>query len=344
MTVLGRLFAISALLLAVACGSSSPPEVEASPETIALDAAPLIWPGDSVRYDYVGKSLDLEITGSDGGWLTVRVGDAETALQLKEGTHTYPVHTSDTETRAEVIVQKRSGVFTGPSEVSSATVLGRLEAAPAAQRSLLVIGDSISTGFGVDGSEAGCEPTPETTNFSHSYAAVLADKLNADVTSVSIDGRGLIRNYSDGDATTMAELYQGSALSTGETWPELPTDPDIVIIHLGTTDFYLNDPGEAFAATYEELMASLRKRYPGTYVYAALGPMLGPEDRVLAEAAIQSAVDARISDGDARVGFVRLDTAPDSAQPWACAWNPSIDSHAHMASQFQSRIVEDIGG
>src|SRR5207253_1331322 len=60
-------------------------------------------------------------------------------------------------------------------------------------------------------------------------------------------------------------------------WPFPAPPPDVVVVNLGTNDFWKGDPGPSFETAYTAFLVKIRARYPAAPIIAALGPLLDGE-------------------------------------------------------------------
>jgi hypothetical protein len=73
------------------------------------------------------------------------------------------------------------------------------------------VGDSGTAGYGVECTSASDTFSGATENEHKSYSALVATALSADHSNVSYSGKGVSRNFDDGDGETMADLYPADA-------------------------------------------------------------------------------------------------------------------------------------
>lgn len=217
-----------------------------------------------------------------------------------------------------------------------------LQNAPLPTRRIEIVGDSISCGYGNEGTAPDCPFTAGTENHYLSYGALLARSLGASVSTVAWSGRGVVKNYDGGPGEKMGLLYE-------RTLPEVPTksesvsaDFDAVIVNLGTNDFSTEpDPEEReFVAAYVDLLKKIRFSSPKALILCTVGPMLGGEDLAKAERAIAKAVEKLKSQGDAKVIVHQMKT--DNQNP-GCDWHPGLATHQRMADELALPLKAGLG-
>jgi lysophospholipase L1-like esterase len=217
-----------------------------------------------------------------------------------------------------------------------------LDPGPAPARRVEVVGDSISCGYGNEGTTPECRFSPATENHYASYGAVLARTLGAELSTVAWSGRGVVRNYAGSPGEHLGALY-------GRTLPESPASRwsqresnDLVIVNLGTNDFSTEpDPDAgAFARGYVALLEQIRRNNPSAFVLCTIGPMLGGSDLERAQAAIAAAVKHRRAAGDARVAAHRMTTGNENP---GCDWHPGIATHRRIAAELAVPVRAALG-
>lgn len=300
------------------------------------------WPMSGFEALFDGPMVSAVIEDTGKNWLNVDVDGKVQAVQLKEGRHAYTLYSgtgSGLEGSRTIRVTRRTGAQEGPTTFVSVSA-DRLRASDPATRRILVIGDSIASGFGVEGPNQSCSYTQATQNAGLAWPAQLATSFGADMQLLSVDGRGLYRNF-EGNAPTMASLIWNTVPSQDAIWSGSEF-ADAVIVHLGTTDFAAGDPGPGFKNTYADLLGKLRRAYPQATIIATLGGMLERPKLAAARAAVEGAVSVRREAGDTRTSFVFLDP-PARGHRFGCDWHPGKDAHKHMAQTLQAALTRGLG-
>lgn len=227
-----------------------------------------------------------------------------------------------------------------PGRVAEVSAIAAPETAaqPWTATSILAIGDSITTGYGALGAGPDCAATEETHSQDTSYAALLAKQLNASLVVDAVSGRGLVHNFGGHSAETAKErLLDGGHIRSGEY---STLNPSLVIVHLGTNDFFQNDPGTAFDAAYQALLEEIAGAYPDARILSLIGPMLSGEDRTRAAAAIQRAVNAAKSSTGRDISFMQLNYADGAADAIGCEWHPGTGTHVLMSDTIFGKLTE----
>lgn len=300
------------------------------------DGVRTAWSGTGFVARFSGTGLRLTLEGpavqytvvTDGvvgaPLLTTGVpGGIDVVSGLPEGEHTVEVYRRGEASFGAVVVR---GVEAVGGEL--------LPPPPAPERLLEIVGDSISCGYGNEGTSPSCAFSADTENHYASYGAVLARTLSAEVSTVAWSGRGVVRNYAGEPGALMPALYEAAIpQSPGNVWDFIGTrEPDAVIINLGTNDYSTDDPSDQeFTDGYVALLEKVRQRNPSAFILCTVGPMLGGSDLEKARRNIQAAVAARRAAGDERLTAYEMNTP--NANP-GCDYHPGLETHEAMAREL----------
>jgi lysophospholipase L1-like esterase len=297
------------------------------------------WPASGFEATFNGTQLTATIDDWGSNWLNVEVDGVSTKLDLRPGVNVYTLF-SGPAGEHKIRVTRRTGAQVGPTRILDVRGKGALNPTETPERKILVIGDSITSGYGVECTDRSIGYTHATQNADLAYPALVAKTFGADLQSVSVDGRGLIRNFS-GEDETMDTIAWRLLPETNAKWPASAWQPQVVVINLGSNDFWAGDPGDEFDTAYLKLIRDLRAAYPGAEIVAAIGSLLDAANYKAAKASIQGAVDASRTD-DARVSFLELKPSR-SPQRYGCDWHPGKDAQKDMAGQIQALIEKRLG-
>lgn len=301
------------------------------------------WPGSGVELVFTGTRLVAVLEDGGRNSLVVEVDGSARRIDLSEGRHSYPLAEGLAAGRHEVRLLRRTEGLFGATTFISATTDGRFLPGRAPGRRILVIGDSISAGYGIEGENKDCSFSADTENHYLTYAARLARRFDAELVTLAASGRGLSRNHDGSTEGTMPDLMDRRVPSLRRTvTSKLPEDRKVVlvIVHLGTNDFGGGRRPSEFEADYTALLNRLRDRHPSAVLYAAIGPMLAMPDLKAALQAIDASVERRRREGDTALRRLQLTAG---AANLGCDWHPNAKAHRQMAEQLSEAIAEDLG-
>ena len=226
---------------------------------------------------------------------------------------------------------------------------------PAKDLSIEFIGDSITCGYGVDGSTSESFNV-KNENAAKTYAYIMADYLDADYSFVSVSGAGVKSGYATGDEPNDALLapdYYDNLCFTWEwidganpseqEWDFSNYQPDLVIVNLGTNDssWTKGDTNKIanFQQAYDDFLRHIREKNPNADIVCVLG-MMG-QDLCDAEEEVVSVVRSDLE--DEHIFFVELPEQNTEEDGVAVDWHPSETTHRNIGGMLAERVAEKRG-
>ncbi len=239
---------------------------------------------------------------------------------------------------------------------------------PRAALRMEVIGDSITCGYGNNGtvtiedqSNNWSAPTCQFSTASESnymaYGSVLARLLGAEVVSICFSGKGVYQDL-DGNVDSASEpqlpsYYQDALVAEAGNHIALHQYPypvaghaqpyDVVLINLGTND--ITGAGSKVPSTtplraaYAKLLGEVRANNPNAQVFLTIGTMTS--DPVLSQ--FETELDAIITAaGDTKLHRVTLNEV-DSSLGVGCDWHPTAAEDLRMALQLLHQMEPILG-
>lgn len=102
-------------------------------------------------------------------------------------------------------------------EISNGELLNYADSCQHLRRKMIVIGDSLNIGYGVEG-ESPCPYSPDTENVLLAYGHLTAHRLSSEVHVIAWSGRGVVRNYGENETSskslTVPQLYNRTLASS----------------------------------------------------------------------------------------------------------------------------------
>ena len=230
-----------------------------------------------------------------------------------------------------IIIQKRTEPLVGKG-IFSGFILDKgkklLTPDKRPDRRIEFIGNSMTSGYGVEGKNHECHFSIETENACMSYASISARALNSDYSLISYSGRGVVRNYGDKNKTSfnpMPKLYDRICFSDSiNKWNFEEWIPQAVVINLGTNDFSTQPYPDKniFQKAYNHLINRVRSLYPHVTIFCLCGPMIGEP----CLAYIKEVVEKQQITGKDRkdVFFIEINRSIMNESDWGCDWHPNI--------------------
>ncbi|SHJ10633.1 GDSL-like Lipase/Acylhydrolase family protein [Dethiosulfatibacter aminovorans DSM 17477] len=228
---------------------------------------------------------------------------------------------------------------------------GNVSPAPEKGLKIEFIGDSITCGYGVEGANNDLAKT-SNENFAKSYAYLAAEKLDADYSAVAYSGYGVISGhttYGHRQPLRSVPRYYSKFGNSGGTFSDgmSPSDvawdhrefvPDIVVINLGTNDyFYTGDDTvktREFMEGYIDFLKMVRNKNQNAYMLCTLG-MVGDELFGRIEEAV--AFFSREFEDD-RISCMKFDDRlPEDG--YGVMMHPSAITHEKAAEKLVSHVL-----
>ncbi|MFN2137118.1 MAG: GDSL-type esterase/lipase family protein [Candidatus Promineifilaceae bacterium] len=306
------------------------------------------WSGVSIAFSFEGSSIAIRL--NDGrNYYNVWIDDQMRVLETAAGSHEYVLAEGLAPGEHEVVVLKRTEAYVGAAVFEGLELVGS-DLGPRPERSgrlIEFIGDSITTGYGNEGTSPDCYFTPATQNAEQTYAAFTAAQFAADYDLIALSGLGVVRNLreeGEGSANTaINHIDRALGLNPAVMWPSTTRTPDAVVINLGTNDFSSTPFPESidFVSAYVELLRAVRQRYPSAYLVAVSGPlMLEPGPQLIAKAVAQF----REQSNDSRTTMAVIENnLEESAVDFGCDWHPNVNGHHKIADQLAPVLATLLG-
>lgn len=298
------------------------------------------WSGTGVIAAFEGSGVTLSLNDSGQNQFTVLIdgvlgpklvtlagpGDYELASDLPPGEHVVEVYRR---TEPSFGVTQFLGLELGAG--------GALREPPEAARRIELIGDSVSTGYGNEGESPTCGFSADTQNHHATYGALAARALGAELSTIAWSGKGVVYNYDTDTVEPMPALYGRTLPAEPESSFDFSSEPDAVVINLGTNDYSTDgDPEESlFAAEYAALLGRVRAAYPAAFILCTVGPLLNGADLTAARAGIAAGVAAFEAAGGSNVRVWEMDVP--NTDP-GCDYHPGLATHQAMADALTAEL------
>ncbi len=310
------------------------------------------WSGTSATVHFSGTAVSLDITESGNSQYLVLVDGKpkrEKVIPVR-GRSTVELVKGLPRGEHSVSVYKLTEPFVGSSTFHAFILDASGEALPApteVKPRIELLGDSISAGYGNEGTSESCSFSPDTENHFHSYAARAARELGADLTTLAWSGKGVFSNRGvAGDTATMPELWKKTLPTEGIDFDFSTKPPEVVLINLGTNDFAPEvEDTSPFAQAYDDLVSDVRSKYPAAHLFLLVGPVLsdeyppGKEALKTTRTALQEIVERRTAAQDDRIHYLEFSRVTPE-EGWGCDFHPSLQTHSRMAAHLMKALKE----
>ena len=206
-------------------------------------------------------------------------------------------------------------------------------------KSILFIGDSITAGYGVNGTDGEGDFTTFEENILGSSAIFTARRTGAEAFVFARSGNGIISGWipPEIDVPNKDGIIQNFFPFEGDTF----TAPDFILINLGTNDnSYVKGKEERiklFKNEYTKFIINLRKLYPLAKIIIAYGVM----DTELLPAIRDLVKEYKERSGDKNLLFAGLEKQKES-EGIGAAGHPGIKVNERVADSLAKVILENI--
>jgi len=320
---------------------------------VGKDGWRFAWSGTSATVHFRGRAVSADLTDSGKNQFLVLVDGkpvkgkiapppgrttVELVSGLPQGEHTLTLY-------------KLTEPVVGETTLHGFILDNYGESLPTVQppkRRIEIIGDSISAGYGNEGTDPNCGFTPETQNHFLTYGARAARELDAELTTLAWSGRGVFSNRANpAEPETMSMIWERTLpADPASTWHFDSAPPDVVIINLGTNDFAPEVKDiTPFGPAYAALLDKVRQRYPSAHVVATVGPLLnddyppGRKSLSTTRTTLQALVTQR---GDPKLHYFEH-AAVRADEGLGCDYHPTEKTHRRMAAELLGAIRKDVG-
>ncbi|AKU94882.1 lipase/acylhydrolase, putative [Labilithrix luteola] len=329
-------------------------------DTQEPDAPRCGWPGCRVIANFQGSEVSVTLTehvddwmvGGPSEWDYAIDGQWQPKLVLAIGQQKISLGTKLGPGQHTVELYKRSEAQTGVTEFDGFDfgTDGVLLSPPRRKkRTIEMVGDSMMTGFGVNGVGPDCPDSnqaAEWADFHISFGALLGQTFDADVYGTAYSGKGITKNIWRPDPWTMPLIFP----LANPIDPHTPFDfkgysPDILIVGIGGLDFAVGQPvddGPAvlsdFIAGYLAFLGQLRKTYPNAQILCIIGPGIDDgEPNVIRDsvmAGVSGAVEGAKRNGDTKVSYFWPSNSQSIAEVSGCDGHGNPSFHQRVAREL----------
>lgn len=320
-----------------------------------------------IEFEFVGTSVSVVLCTNKSkwdedhkAWAAVFIDDETEpskrfALDEEEGT--YNLYESSIARRVKIRLMKMSESAFAKVGIKEIIVEGKEGIIPTQkkERRIEFIGDSITCGYGIEGTLDVDIFNTAQENPWEAYAAKSARYFNADFNCVSWSGMGIISSYTEEEVPNtkeglMPELYKytDEALDKSldkdeiEIWDNHKFEPHLIVINLGTNDSSytkgIHDRQKAFEEGYYNFLKQVRSSNPNSQIICTLGVM-GQELCPIVEAAVKK---FKTSMDDKKIYTLVFELQKESDGIGTDS-HPSLKTQDKMSKKLIGKIEEVMG-
>ena len=325
---------------------AGPPGVRIVGRTVMGTSGPRFeWPGVHIAARFQGTQVSVQLSdGNNQNEFEVIVdGTRLNKLVTKNGVSTYTLARGLANGPHDLVLWRRTESYYNATEFLGFTGWsaggGLLPPAPAPDRRIEIVGDSISVGYGIEGTSSCTSGQLETIENNYlAYGPVAARMLGADVVTTAWSGKGVYRNYSQPGPSstdpTLPQLYDWTlAVEAAPAWDFAGYVPQAVVINLGTNDFStMGDPGQPYVDALVAFEQHIRSKYPQAFIILAIQFKAASSDQAPDVASALSTIQAA---GDTNVESFDLRPFSNSS---GCQGHPDVAGGQAMGAALAAEI------
>ncbi len=313
-------------------------------DTSAPGGPRFAWSASSILARFTGSTISVRLHDEGtNSFLVILDGKPSSLLATYHGRDLYPLAAGLPAGEHEVVLYKRTEAHLGEVQFAGFVPAPEGRLVPVAtrrSRRIELIGDSITAGYGNEGTSPTCPFRASSENEYLSYGAITARNLGAEHMTIAWSGKTTLQ---------MTELYDRTLPNRMDSaWDPHAWEPDVVVVNLGTNDFARGDPGQGmFSRYYQGLLERVRAAHPRALIVCALGPMLsdtyppGSGNLSHARKYISQIVDRRRAHGDKRLMF--LEFPAQDPMTAGCDYHPNLETHRLMADELTAVVRRQMG-
>lgn len=304
------------------------------------------WSGSAIatRFHGTGMTVRLKEETGKNHFHVILDGEPKSVVKLDPKNETYLLAKDLPEGPHDLVLYKRTEARAGEVAFLGFEPQGPnaklLPVPPAPDRRIEFIGDSITTGFGIEGPGPACGYNPHEQNEYMTYAGISARELKADHVTLAWSGKTILE---------MTEMWDRVLPGRPDSkWDFQKWTPHAVVLNIGTNNFALADPGEErFVRLYTQLVGRVRKTYPDAFIVCILGPMLTdiyPENHhnlTQAKKYMKVAV-AKLKADDKKLEYLELAEQKHS-DGLGCGYHPGPKTQKMNAERLTALLKEKLG-
>ncbi len=227
------------------------------------------------------------------------------------------------------------------------------------QRKIQIVGDSITCGYGVEGSLADAFHRTCTENPMKSYSLLTVTELEAEAEVIAWNGKGVITEYIGDDRECVEDswlvpmLYEytdagcerdyfHAPQDVWEKWEHNSYEPDLVLINLGTNDASytreIPERNEEFKKAYLAFLIRIHTLHPASKILCMGGTM----DRRLCDAINCAVKEFQEDNSDVSIEFLALPPQREE-EGFGTFWHPTEITQRKTADVVIAKAREMMG-
>jgi hypothetical protein len=297
------------------------------------------WSGTVFRTRLSGTGISVSLGGVAGVHFQVEVdGQPTTTFVTLGGDVSYLLAEGLTPGEHDIVIVRRNEGYFGDVDFlgfEPSTGSSVVETPWPYTHRLELLGDSLTAGYGIEGTDGNCPFSAETESFYRSYGSVAGRNTNAAVVAVAYSGKGVFQNYGGDTNESYPELYPRTLTNDpASVWDFSRFVPEAVVVNLGTNDFSVAIADADYVDAYATLLRTVRANYPDAMIFCVSWEQWG----VAAESLVLDAMDAT---GDANLSHLPFYIAP--SEGFGCDFHTNVQTNARLGEELTQALEVELG-
>lgn len=299
-----------------------------------------------IEFEFRGTSAEIDVVCGGKARVAVYLNDdIVTDRVLEKGNSKLEVFSSDTSRKCKVTLRKLSGAGNNYVGVKKINVVSEGAIAPTAEkkRRIEFIGDSITCGYGVDPHKQREDFSGAVENGSKTYAALTAERFDAEYSICAWGGIGVYSSYSEtstpNQSVLIGDLYGKQGIYNAD-WDFSKQQPDLIVLNIGANDNIWAkgkaERNQKFGEAYYNFLAQVRAANPDACIICSFGVLGAGLMDEIREQAGRFCRDT----GDSRIYCLEFEHQNITRDGYGTAYHPSAETHRIMADKLEKFISE----
>lgn len=301
--------------------------------------AKFTWPGSALEFRFEGSQTSIAIASQSKTRFALNIDGQTKDFWTDAGSQTYTLASNlnkETHTvRLTRVTESTAGVTSFTSDPQSDGKL--LTPPPAPNRKLLVIGDSITAGYGVEGSNQSCHYTLDTSTQQLTYAAMAAQTLGADLHAIAWSGIGAWRSYGEKTPINPSMILRHTrtlADDANSKWNPKQYQPNAILVNIGTNDYWEGSVSNDYRDAMVKLINQIQIDYPNKPIYLIVSPMLGQNVHLAQKQVLQTLTNKNIKVFDLGEN--------NGSEGFGCDYHPNLITQTRLANALLTNLKAEL--
>lgn len=300
------------------------------------------WTISTIKAKFSGTAINAKFKANGIYFQAVVDGEPVSVLGTKSGEAVYTVATGLKSGEHVVeLVRRNEADRGGPAQFLGFQLEEGKKLLPLPKRAdkrIMVIGDSISCGYGNEVQGPGGGNPYDKQNGYMAYGAIAARNFDAEAMIIAWSGRRLWPQNTMVDLFDRILPWDSKSKFDMKSWV-----PGVILINLGTNDMGGKAPEKkGWTDAYKAFIKKLRETAPDACIFCCTGSMwIGPLG-AWNEYTKSVATDLN-AEGDKKVFFLPFDIQDKDKDGLGGDWHPNLITHKKMAAKLSAAIEKEAG-